>query len=132
MPRWADANTLSGHKAPPASSTLWRNRSQHSGKLAIRPMATADKRTIVATMNSSCPTTPLSPTALPAPAPASRGLFARLERIINTAGFVSVDLTDTIFASLPSGEGAPVEPVVPTLPLPNRPDQSRMLSVRLP
>jgi len=95
-------------------------------------MAAADKRTIVATMNSSCPTTPLSPTSLPAPAPASRGLFARLERIINTAGFVSVDLTDTIFASLPSDRGAPVEPAAPPVPLARRPDQSRMLSVQLP
>ncbi len=95
-------------------------------------MAAADKRTIVATMNSSCPTTSLSPTALPAPAPSRRGLFARLERIINTAGMVSVDLTDTIFASLPPAKGTPVEPEVTTLPLAKRPDQSRMLSVQLP
>jgi hypothetical protein len=53
-------------------------------------------------MNTSCPTAPLSTTtaALPTPTRASRGLFASLERIINTAGFVSVDLTDTVFVSL--------------------------------
>ena len=53
-------------------------------------------------MNTSCPTAPLSAatTALPAPTRASRGLFASLERLINTASFVSVDLTDTVFVSL--------------------------------
>ncbi len=51
-------------------------------------------------MNSSCPTAPLSATALPTTARASRGLFASLERLINTASFVSVDLTDTVFVSL--------------------------------
>ncbi len=29
-----------------------------------------------------------------------RGIFASLERLINTASFVSVDLTDTVFVSL--------------------------------
>ncbi len=54
-------------------------------------------------MNTSCPTAPLSATgtaALPVPTRASRGLFASLERLINTASFVSVDLTDTVFVSL--------------------------------
>jgi hypothetical protein len=66
-------------------------------------------------MNTSCPTAPLSTTAaaLPTPTRASRGLFASLERIINTAGFVSVDLTDTIFASMPRRDGAPYEAVIP-------------------
>jgi hypothetical protein len=48
-------------------------------------------------MNTSCPTAPLSAPAAPR---ASRGLFASLERLINTASFVSVDLTDTVFVSL--------------------------------
>lgn len=51
-------------------------------------------------MKTSCPTAPLH-----VPAPASeprllRGVYASLERIINTAAFVSVDLTDTVFISL--------------------------------
>ncbi len=65
-------------------------------------------------MNTSCPTAPLSTSAArPTPTRASRGLFASLERIINTAGFVSVDLTDTIFASMPRRDGAPYEAVIP-------------------
>lgn len=64
-------------------------------------------------MNTCCPTAPLSAPARPAPTRTSRGLFASLERIINTAGFVSVDLTDTIFASMPRRDGAPHEAVVP-------------------
>jgi hypothetical protein len=70
-------------------------------------------------MNDCCPTVPLSATrpepverAAPAKTPAARGWFASLERIINTASFVSVDLTDTIFASLPRREGAPYEAVI--------------------
>lgn len=50
-------------------------------------------------MNTSCPTAPVS-AALPAPTRPSRGLFASLEQLINTASFVSVDLTDTVFVSL--------------------------------
>lgn len=49
-------------------------------------------------MNSSCPPVPLQ-VKVPA-APPARGLFASLERLINTASFVSVDLTDTVFVSL--------------------------------
>jgi hypothetical protein len=44
--------------------------------------------------------------------PAARGLLAALERLINTASFVSVDLTDTLFASLPRADGAPYAAVV--------------------
>ena len=54
-------------------------------------------------MNDCCPPIPLSAPAAPAaPAktPAARGLLASLERLINTASFVSVDLTDTVFVSL--------------------------------
>ena len=68
-------------------------------------------------MNTSCTTTSLSVTATPvtpAKTPAAGGLFASLERLINTAGFVSVDLTDTILASLPRSDGAPYEAVVKT------------------
>ena len=67
-------------------------------------------------MNTCCPPAALSTAAPAAPvkAPAARGLFASLERLINTAGFVSVDLTDTIFASLPRSDGAPYEAVVRT------------------
>jgi hypothetical protein len=35
-----------------------------------------------------------------APAAPIKGPFASLQRLINTASFVSVDLTDTVFASL--------------------------------
>lgn len=83
-------------------------------------------------MNTSGPTNPVSTKELSAPARSGRGLFSWLEPIINTAGFVSVDLTDTIFASLPPDKDSAVEPEVPTLPLTKRPDQSRMLSVQLP
>lgn len=68
-------------------------------------------------MNTCCTTAPLSATAAPVASPktpAARGLFASLERLINTAGFVSVDLTDTLFASLPRSDGAPYEAVVRT------------------
>ncbi|SDR92358.1 hypothetical protein [Opitutus sp. GAS368] len=65
-------------------------------------------------MNTCCPPTSLSAATPPAKTPAARGLFAALERLINTAGFVSVDLTDTIFASLPRSDGAPYEAVVRT------------------
>ncbi len=66
-------------------------------------------------MNDCCPTIPLTASpAVSAKTPAARGLFASLERLINTAGFVSVDLTDTIFASLPRSDGAPYEAVVRT------------------
>lgn len=83
-------------------------------------------------MNTSCPSDPVSTNALPAPVRPGRGLFSWLEHIINTAGFVSVDLTDTIFASMPPDQDTPAEAVVPVLPLTKRPDQSRMLSVHLP
>lgn len=51
-------------------------------------------------MKTDCPAA-----SLPVPAPSTeprflRGLYASLERVINTAGFVSVDLTDTVFLSL--------------------------------
>lgn len=70
-------------------------------------------------MNNCCPTVPLSATR-PEPVertaavktPAARGLFASLGKIINTASFVSVDLADTIFATLPRRDGAPAEAVV--------------------
>jgi hypothetical protein len=80
-------------------------------------------------MNTSCPTssTPTAP---------ERGFLSSLQRLINTAGLVSVDLTDTIFASLPRRDGAPYEAVIPsrdeTNPLPARPDHARMMSLRLP
>lgn len=51
-------------------------------------------------MKTNCPSLPLH---VPAPAAEPRllrGVYASLERIINTASFVSVDLTDTVFISL--------------------------------
>lgn len=51
-------------------------------------------------MNTSCPTAPLHAHAVSAPPRLLRGLYASLERLINTASFVSVDLTDTVFVSL--------------------------------
>ena len=41
----------------------------------------------------------------------TRGFFASLQRLIKTTRFVSVDLTDTIFASMPRRDGAPYEAV---------------------
>jgi hypothetical protein len=51
-------------------------------------------------MNTSCPTAPLQTPAVSTPPRLLRGLYASLERLINTASFVSVDLTDTVFVSL--------------------------------
>jgi hypothetical protein len=65
-------------------------------------------------MKTNCPPASLSATTAPVKTPAARGLFASLERLINTAGFVSVDLTDTVFASLHRPDGAPYEAVVRT------------------
>jgi hypothetical protein len=65
-------------------------------------------------MNTSCPPASVSVPSAPAKLPAARGLFASLERLLNTAGFVSVDLTDTLFATLPRRDGAPYEAVIRT------------------
>lgn len=48
---------------------------------------------------NTCPSasSPVIPVAPPRPL---RGVYATLERLINTASFVSVDLTDTVFVSL--------------------------------
>ena len=60
------------------------------------------------TMNTCCTVsqgrTPVAP---------KRGFLASLQRLINTTGLVSVDLADTVFASLPRRDGAPYEAVVP-------------------
>jgi hypothetical protein len=50
-------------------------------------------------MNSSCPTVSLTADAAAQPR-LLRGLYVPLEQLINTASFVSVDLTDTVFISL--------------------------------
>jgi len=50
--------------------------------------------------NTSCPTAPLHTSAALAQPRLRRGLYTSLERLINTASFVSVDLTDTVFVSL--------------------------------
>ncbi len=51
-------------------------------------------------MNTSCPPAPLHAPVVSTPPRPLRGLYASLERLINTASFVSVDLTDTVFVSL--------------------------------
>jgi hypothetical protein len=58
-------------------------------------------------MNTACPTS-----ATPTSATPERGFLSSLQKLINTAGMVSVDLTDTIFANLPRRDGAPYEAVV--------------------
>jgi hypothetical protein len=63
-------------------------------------------------MNTRCPPTLLSATAAPAKVPATRGLLASLQTLINQPGLTSVDLIDTIFATLPRRDGAPYEAVV--------------------
>lgn len=60
-------------------------------------------------MNTACPTSPTRTPATP-----ERGFLNSLQALINTAGMVSVDLTDTIFASMPRRDGAPYEAVVKT------------------
>jgi len=71
-------------------------------------------------MNTSCPTPTLP----------ERGFFASLQRLINTSGMVSVDLTDTIFAHAGNRDSLAAKPDAG--PLPERPDQARMMSIRLP
>lgn len=61
---------------------------------------------------NTCPQTSSLQARLVPDRPAVRGPFASLQRVINTAGMVSVDLTDTFFASLPRRDGAPYEAVV--------------------
>ena len=58
-------------------------------------------------MKTCCQISPVQPPVVPA-----RGFFASLQRLIKTTRFVSVDLTDTIFASMPRRDGAPYEAVV--------------------
>lgn len=58
-------------------------------------------------MNTACPTC-----SAPTPPAPRRGFLSSLQRLINTAGMVSVDLTDTVFANLPRRDGAPYEAVV--------------------
>jgi hypothetical protein len=65
-------------------------------------------------MNTNCPPAALTAAAAATKPPEARGPFAILERIINSGGFVSVDLTDAIFASLPRRDGAPYEAVLRT------------------
>jgi len=72
-------------------------------------------------MNDCCPIAPPSSIArpeavaqaTPAETPAARGLLASLKMMIKETRFVSVDLTDAIFANLPRRDGAPYEAVVP-------------------
>jgi hypothetical protein len=63
-------------------------------------------------MNIRCPPASLSATAAPVKAPAASGLLASLQTLINQPGLTSVDLVDTIFATLPRRDGAPYEAVV--------------------
>lgn len=58
-------------------------------------------------MNTCCPTCPAQ-----APAAPERGFLASLQKLIGRAGYLSVDLTDAIFATLPRRDGAPYEAVV--------------------
>ena len=58
-------------------------------------------------MNTACPTSSVQPPAVPA-----RGFLASLQKLIGNAGYVSVDLTDAIFANMPRRDGAPYEAVV--------------------
>lgn len=65
-------------------------------------------------------------------APARHGPLASLQTLINTAGLVSVDLTDTVFASMPRRDDQADWPEAGALPLPRRNDHARMMSLRLP
>ncbi len=91
-------------------------------------------------MHTCCSTssTPLSAAPATGNPPASRGPFAALQRWF--AGVVPVDLTDTIFATLPRRDGAPYEAIVrptdPTnaetgpLPLADHPESARPMPRR--
>ena len=67
----------------------------------------------------------------PVPTTPERGFLASLQRLINTADLVSVDLTDTVFASPLARDGVPYEAVERTpagfdeQQLPERPDHAR-------
>ncbi len=51
-------------------------------------------------MNTRCPSVALHAVTPPAKPRVFAGAFESLERLINTASFVSVDLADTVFVSL--------------------------------
>ena len=58
-------------------------------------------------MNTSCPSSAVLTPAVPA-----RGFLVSLQKLIGRAGYVSVDLTDAIFAAMPRRDGAPPEAIV--------------------
>jgi hypothetical protein len=68
-------------------------------------MAEREKADILShpTMNTCAYTTSLRPHPVP-DRPAGHWPLAALERLINTAGLVSVDLTDTVFTPMPEPE----------------------------
>ena len=75
-------------------------------------------------MNTPCPISP-------APVASARWPFAFVQKLLNTAVFVPVDLTDTIYASRPDRADA-AEDCVDPLPRENRPECHRLMSWRLP
>ena len=82
--------------------------------------------TFTQTMNTCCPISPV-----PTPVAPARQPFALLQKFLNTAVFAPVDLTDTIYASLPNRVDV-AEDCVSPLPLENRPECHRLMSWRLP
>lgn len=71
-------------------------------------------------MNTGCPTPTLP----------ERGFLASLQRLLGANGMVPVDLADTIFAHAGNRDSLAAKPDAG--PLPERPDQARMMSIRLP
>ena len=78
-------------------------------------------------MNTCCPISPVQTPVAPA-----RGFIASLQKLLHTAGFVSVDLTDTIFASPANRDALAAKYVDSPVPQPERPDPARLMSLRLP
>jgi len=64
------------------------------------------------------------------PPRATRWPFTTLQRFFYATRFTSVDLTDTIFASLPDRSETQTETSVPPLPLAERPERSRLMPWR--
>ena len=54
-----------------------------------------------------------------------------MQRFFKTARFTSVDLTDTVFASLPARVDQAADTAVPPLPQADRPERARLMPWRI-
>ena len=61
----------------------------------------------------------------------TRWPFSTMQRFFKTARFTSVDLTDSIFATLPTKSEHSTESPVPPLPHPTRSERARLMPWRI-